>query len=189
MGLWKKLTAEEMILKRRRAKNKPKAGKLVAVEVTGDSARIQKMMTQIPRQVRLATVKKSVRKVAQKNRRDLKKALMKHRSAQTGTAAKQSKKVKQARAYRDKSLQQSPHYRVKTYGPRVVAFIGPSRPDGNHAHFLENGVTRQLWGGKVYRQPPRPIIRDTMQKTQRAQVALLLRTMRQHAFDDQEDKG
>lgn len=176
MGLWKRLADDAEETRRRAARRRRQRGRGrgVHVEITR-SETTQAALLKFPIELRKKVLTKAVRASGAPVRSAARSHLKRHRSKDTGTRDKWSNKTKQARSYRKQDLYQSIAIKVKTYGSKVVAIIGARRPDGAHAHLLEYGGRRIMWGGNEYTAEPQPFLRPAADETKPQQRAAMIR--------------
>ena len=96
-----------------------------------------------------------------------------HRSTQTGSSRGWSDEYFAKRASK-KPLADTIAVEVRDYGPRALAVIGPTYPDGAHGHNVENGHEEVLYGVRTGRRvPPYPFMRPAFDETRAEQTAAM----------------
>lgn len=71
-------------------------------------------------------------------------------------------------------LHETINVRLRDYGQRGLAVIGPVYPAGAHGYLVEYGHAEVLWGKATGRRvPPKPFMRPAFEGTKREQQAVM----------------
>lgn len=174
MGVMKRLNQEGARI--RRKPRRPGSVRSMTSVLVSDMDMIEHLLAQLPVAFREKAVKKAVRAGMRKYISAARKRAPD--GSVTGTSAKKSTKQKNRDANRRFNLKKSLGVKVKGYGMRVAAFGGPRRPDGNHAHLVEYGHEKVLWGRKTSGEVKgRPFLRPAAEESRFEQRSAMLKTL------------